>query len=578
MNTDASPKADTHPTAEGASVLAPSWYAPLQVDAAPGSSPTDDDPLSPRLWRTLMATRVFVAGALLALLTTVWWRGGAPVWVPVVAAVWLGLGAVTVTLPRPRAPSHPAAPQWLLTVWADLAAFATLQLIAPRGLNVTPLLFLPVLLAAVAGPRLLALGSAAAGSLVLLAAAWLDARGVADTAAWVQAALGGSGLFLTALLANHLAARLAGEHTAALRHQRMARLHARINRHIVGGLTEGIVVTDARAALWWANPAAGRILGVPDHADPGTPTALRQTPGWPVLAGWVRGTLAAAAASDGPPGDAADPRTQDLTLPLPGGGQRRVRLRIHPIATQGRLGAAVVFLDDLQVLEQRLHTERLAAMGRVSAAVAHEIRNPLSAIAQASALLLEDDAPPAQRQLLTLIEQNARRIDRTVNDVLEAAHPPAPNTAPPVIALDATVDAILADWLRQRPQGERLLRRAEAPDARIAFDPEHLRRVLVNLLDNADRHASALPASLRVETTREGPHVRLTVWNDGPEIPAAVRAHLFEPFASAQSRSSGLGLYLSRELCQRYHASLTYTRAQRDGRWGHAFEIRPPRC
>ncbi len=574
MNTAASPKADTAPNAAGASIFAPSWYAPLQADADPGGGLPEDDPLSPRLWRNLMAARVFVAGALLALLTTVWWRGGAPVWVPVVVAVWLGLAAVTLALPRPRAPGHAAAPQWLLTVWADLAAFAALQLIAPSGLNVTPLLVWPVLLAAVAGPRLLALGSAAAGSLVLLGAAWLDARGVADTAAWVQAALSGSGLFLIALLANHLAARLVGERAAALRHQRMARLHARINRHIAGGLTEGIVVTDARAALWWANPAAARMLGVPDNdaGDPGPSAALRRAPGWPVLAGCVRGALATVDGSD----DTA-PHTQDLTLPLPGGGQRRLRLRIHPVATQGQLGAAVVFLDDLQVLEQRLHTERLAAMGRVSAAVAHEIRNPLAAIAQASALLLEDDAPPTQRQLLTLIEQNVRRIDRTVTDVLEAAHAPAPGAVPPAIALDATVDAILADWLRQRPQGERLLRRAGAPDARIAFDPEHLRRVLVNLLVNADRHASAAPASLRVETARDDTHIRLTVWNDGPEIPAAVRAHLFEPFATSQSRSSGLGLYLSRELCQRYHATLTYARAQRDGRWGHAFEVTCPR-
>lgn len=573
MNTAASPKADAPAAAEDASLYAPSWYAWPPTE--PPSSATDRKGLLPTdsLWRSLMQARAIVASSLSILLAVAWWRDSVADWVPAVGLAWTALCLSMVAQPRLGAPGHLATRHWLSTVWADLAAISALQLLTPTGPNLTPLFIWPVLLAAVTGPRLLALGSAAAGTIAVLAATWINGQGTADTSGWIMAALTGVGLFLIALLANQLALNLGHESATAQRNEHIARLHARINRRIVSGLTEGIVVTDARALLWWANPAAAHMLGSP-HTEAQTDesrTALHQLPGWRTVAGITRGVLQTLA------GETIDqPITHDVTLPLPSGGQRRVRLRIHPVAPQGRLGAAVIFMEDLQLIEQRLHTERLAAMGRVSAAVAHEIRNPLAAIAQASALLLEEDLSPTQYQLLTLIEQNARRIDRTVTDVLEAAHAPAPGAVPPAIALDATVDAIVADWLRQRPQGERLLCRAGAPDARVAFDPEHLRRVLVNLLDNADRHASAAPASLRVETALDGANVRLTVWNDGPEIPAAVRTHLFEPFVSSQSRSSGLGLYLSRELCQRYHASLTYTRAQRDGRWGHAFEVQAP--
>lgn len=578
MNTAGSPKAE----GADASGFAPSWYAPADLDAVPhghdGPPPAgDDDPVSPRLWRLLMGARLFVATALLVLQTTAWWHGNAPGWIVGLCAALALISATAFALPRVPARGGPGAPRWLLTVWADLGVFATLQVFAPGSLNFMPLFVWPVLLAAVIGPRLLALGCAAAGTLALLVAAWHDSRGTLGTAEWLQAGVTGSGLFIVALLASHLTTRLVGEQAAARRSRRLADLHSQINRLIATGLGEGIVVMDTRGAIWYANPAAARMVGADppldgDEADAGG--RLRQTPAWPPLAGWARGALRGLGAT--PPRD----RTvlaHDLTLPLPGGRHRRVRVRLCPLGSAEQ-PAAVLFLEDLHDIELRVRTEKLAAMGRVSAAVAHEIRNPLAAIAQASALLQEDEASPAQRHLIGLIEQNVRRLSRTVEDVLETARTPWHDTQAPApsLDLDTAVDDILADWLRQRPQGARLQRHADAGRARIAFDPEHLRRVLVNLLDNADRHASHASGAIRVATVTDGQHVRLVVWSDGPDIPTPVRDHLFEPFASTYSRSSGLGLYLSRELCQRYHADLGHERVVRDGREGNAFVVRLP--
>ncbi|WP_424858730.1 MULTISPECIES: two-component system sensor histidine kinase NtrB [unclassified Tepidimonas] len=578
MNTADSPKAD----AAGASGFAPSWYAPAGAETAPHGLDPDtarasaetDDAVSPRLWRLLMGARLLVALALLAMLATAWWNGNAPGWMVGLCGALVAVSALAIAWPGlGRRRGGPGAARWLLTVWADLGTFALLQAYAPGNINFTPLFVWPVLLAAVAGPRLLALGSAAAGTLALLAIAWARSPGSADTQAWLQAAVTGSGLFIVALLANHLSTRLAREQSAARRSRQLATLHNRVNQLIATGLDEGIVVLDERGAVWYANPAAARMLGA-DTTHP-----LRHTPAWPLLAGWARGSLRAQALARPPAADGGAGTEQDLVLPLPDGSQRRVRVRLRTAQVADLPAAAVLFLADVHELEQRVHTEKLAAMGRVSAAVAHEIRNPLAAIAQASALLAEDDATPAQRHLIGLIEQNVRRLGRTVDDILEVARPPSPDEprAAPALPLDEAVDAVLADWLRQHPQGPRLLRHAAGADARIAFDPEHLRRVLVNLLDNADRHAPPTPGTIRVETKGGTDHASITVWSEGPELPPHVRAHLFEPFTTSRSRSSGLGLYLSRQLCQRYHANLSYERSARDGREGHAFCVRMAR-
>jgi two-component system sensor histidine kinase PilS (NtrC family) len=217
-------------------------------------------------------------------------------------------------------------------------------------------------------------------------------------------------------------------------------------------------------------------------------------------------------------------------------------------------------------MEARLRTEKLAAMGRMSAAVAHEIRNPLAAIVQANALLEEDLHDPAQKRLARMVQQNADRLARIAEEVLDIArvqhqisHAPAST-----VALDETVAQIWNDWQAQDPVQRRALVTLEASATQVEFDPEHLRRVLVNLLDNALRYRGTEPDSLSV-ATRSAPNgqVSLQIWSDGAPMDKSVERHLFEPFFSSESRSSGLGLYICRELCQRHGASISYQRLNR---------------
>jgi two-component system sensor histidine kinase PilS (NtrC family) len=215
----------------------------------------------------------------------------------------------------------------------------------------------------------------------------------------------------------------------------------------------------------------------------------------------------------------------------------------------------------------RQREERLAAMGRISAGIAHEIRNPLAAVSQANALLQEDALRTDQQRLVQIVADNVERLRRIVDDVMEAA----PGSMAPSRTIDATAEvaAICAEWARTvgLALGSESRLRARLPKEPLGavFDPDHLRRVLVNLLENALRHASEEPGAVLVLLEPlDGPLVRLAVASDGDPIPPEVEAHLFEPFHSTRSRGTGLGLYICRELCERHGASIDYLRRPGD--------------
>ncbi|GAB3187076.1 sensor histidine kinase [Hydrogenophaga aquatica] len=571
-NTSASPKAErpghpqdsVWPTADE-SAFAPSWFVPPA--SAPAALPDADPWRSPaRLWTYLMRARVFIAGVLLALQLFVVAQGGGPAWLLWPGLLYLAATAAVLRWARPRSSDSVWSPRWAMTLWMDLAMFALLQYFQQGNINYTPLFALPVLLAAILGPLLLALGSAAAATLLLLWDAWSISLYNPDlaTTRFLQSALTGAGLFLVAWLAHQLAMRLAREQVQAQRSQALARTQTDVNALIVTGLKEGVLVLDTAGVVWHANPAAQLMLGATEAS--GAPRDLTRTPGWPLLHGWVQSCFAFGQDED-----------SELVVPAPGGGTRKLRARARPTMGDTGARACVVFLEDLRDVEARVQTEKLAAMGRVSAAVAHEIRNPLAAIAQANDLLDEDTTDPTHKRLTTMIGQNVKRLGRTVDDILDVVRLPSQADVSHLvpIPLDHAVAQIVSEWQQLRPQGERLRYTPATPHTMVAFEAEHLRRVLVNLLDNADRHASNALGAIQLRThanPAEGA-ATLEVWSDGPELSTQVKEHLFEPFASSHSRSSGLGLYICRELCLRYGATLHYRRRSSGRTPGNAFVV-----
>ena len=520
---------------------------------------------SARLWRYFMAARLLVALGLLAWLAWAQAQGQAPLWLLLLCAAYLVSTAAVLRWSHPAQADSFWAPGWLLTLWVDLAFFGLLQWTHGGSVNYMPLFVLPVLLAAVLGPLRLALGSAAFATLVLLFDAVAgELLRPHHAATYAQGAISGAGLFLVALLVHQLAQRLGREQAQASSHRAMADAQAQVNQIIATGLSEGVLVIDARGQIWHANPAACAMLGAAGEQPPYP--LLPTLPAWPLLSSWARALLLQGSHT-----------SCTMRLPRPSGEPLQVQLRAHlnwPAPGSPAQPTCVIFMESLRDIEARIRTEKLAAMGRVSAAVAHEIRNPLAAISQANALLAEEALQPAQQRLSLMIGHNAKRLSRTVDDILELARQPLrPDGSSPSLSLDPTVAALLAEWLALNPQAQ-LEWLPGAPQATVAFEAEHLRRVLVNLLDNALRHAADSPQPLQLATRHGSEGVQLEAWNPGPPMPAEVEAHLFEPFNSSHSRSSGLGLYLARQLCQRHGAQLDYWRADRAESQGHAFVLR----
>ena len=239
-----------------------------------------------------------------------------------------------------------------------------------------------------------------------------------------------------------------------------------------------------------------------------------------------------------------------------------------------------MFLQDLREMEARMRTEKLASMGRMSAAVAHEIRNPLAAIAQANALMDEDATDPKQKQLTQMVAQNAARLGKIVDEVLNISRVQSRDRTEMArsLPLSEWVGRICRDWSVQTDSQTILAVELISPDIQVAFEQEHLRRVLINLLDNAKRYASGRSNAIQVVVSlAAGGHGILDVWSDGPPLEQSVERHLFEPFFSSESRSSGLGLYICRELCEGHGATIIYQRAnssqQRGDLPGNRFSV-----
>ena len=538
------------------------WFGPPHPPAAatPAAAELESSTGFTRLWTAFMSARVLVALALLGLHiglhllgrpVTVWVLGCCTAFVVVTAAARLAL--------RPRGPGRAFDAQWLPTVGLDLLFFATLQWQGNLGINYTPLLALPVVMAAILGSRALALGTAALTALMLLGyAAWtVSASAWANTADMAQAGLTGAGLLMLALLTNQLASRLVREEAVARRSRIEAQVQSLVNNMVIEALPDGVLVVDSTHLVRAANPAARLMLGSDQEVTPHL-FSLHDNPAWLQLMHIAQLTFADT------PVDAAEVILHHEDR-MPSRLQVRTQ-RTPPIGDSG-VSLCVMFLQDLREMEARLRTEKLASMGRMSAAVAHEIRNPLAAISQANALLEEDLESPLQRRLTDMVRQNAERLQHIVEDVLNVARVQGPGDAleTHALALDEEADTFCGEWAQQHAAGARLRVDLNAPEVQVQFARDHLRRILVNLLDNAARYASAHEGAIQVAThaVRHGP-VMLMVWSDGAAMEPAVRRHLFEPFFSSESRSSGLGLFICRELCERHGATIAYERTARE--------------
>jgi two-component system sensor histidine kinase PilS (NtrC family) len=516
-----------------------------------------------RLWRGFMTARATLGLVLVLLQGGIYFFNAPHEKASLLICVAYFVTAMTVRLvTRPQQLGNSLDVQWLRTVGVDVLVFTALQTIQSNSINYTPLLALPVLMASILGSMRMAMATSAGVTLLLFAyAAWTSTQSSGDISShFLQVALTGAGCFAISFIASQLATRLANMELRAQRSQLAVAAQQQVNALVIESMSDGILVVDERHLVRAANPAANMLLGT----KPGSSVVLvnlQDQAGWQDLLNLVMQSFAEQCA-----------KQDDIIVRHPGQGPRRLHVRTQltaPLA-QDAQSLCVVFIQDQREMQARMRTEKLASMGRMSAAVAHEIRNPLAAIVQANALLAEDLSDPTQKRLTSMVQKNAQRLEKIVQNVLHLTHAPTHDAKQEGQAteLTETVRRICRDWQNQNTAAP-LLGVDLSPGAHLAwFDPEHLRRIVVNLLDNALRYASHEVAAIQVgvDFSRENAapfEPRLWVWSNGDPMEASVEQHLFEPFFSSESRSSGLGLYICRELCDSHGATITYDRTTR---------------
>ncbi|WP_369792177.1 PAS domain-containing sensor histidine kinase [Herminiimonas sp. CN] len=482
---------------------------------------------------------------------------------------------------------------------ADTLVISALYVVAGGAKSGLAILYLfPLAGAAILATLMLALFFVSVVALFLLAASGYRALTLDGDAAFMQAGLYGAAFFAVVFVVNRLAARLIRQEHLAARRGMDLQIQQAINRLVIADMGDGILVVDHGGAVLMGNPAAERMLGV---------AGLGRKPVWrlgdiPAFAPIADAFLAWSAASEKPvpvpvpvpvPGQAEAPifvfikPAAEVTLAGATsiwGGRRElfshVKLRFVAVDTDDpKVARTIIFLRDVSEIENQAQQLKLASMGRLTASIAHEVRNPLAAISHAAALLREEAGSPVSTRLLTIVADNVARVNRMIEDILNLSRK-AQLHDEPFALLPALADIVREfEDAHHLPAAMIALNGSDAPDAsnasdkpRVRFDPMHLREVVVNLLSNAIRYASRRPASIRMHVASDdADRLELHVQDDGPGIAAAVRSHLFEPFHTTSSKGTGLGLYLARELCLNNGAMLDYE--YRIGHVGHVGHV-----
>ncbi|HCI12656.1 MAG: hypothetical protein A2063_08505 [Gallionellales bacterium GWA2_60_142] len=389
--------------------------------------------------------------------------------------------------------------------------------------------------------------AALASIAALLEHSYAALHGEASVSQYAQVGLLCVSYFAVAWLA-HVLAKYAVEsqQLAQRRALELAGL-AEANRLVMRDMQDGVLVVDEHGAIMQMNPGAARLLR--KGVDPGA--VLSES--FPILYGQYALWRQSGSAS------------RDV-LQLGGGAQ--ARLRFVAIDRDDARGV-VIFLEDMRRVQAEAQQIKLAALGRLTANIAHEVRNPLSSISYATELMQEESGDAGQQRLLQIVLDNTKRINRIVQDVMQINR--RDRAQPERFGLDAMLQSLRDEFDETERIEHGVLTASGETGAMVSFDRGHLRQVLWNLCRNALRHSSRTPGSVRLIAGEEQGRVVLDVMDDGPGIPAEQQGKLFEPFFTTASDGTGLGLYIARELCEANGAQLEYRTDERSA--GACFRI-----
>lgn len=464
----------------------------------------------------------------------------------VICAIWffIGIGLIAVRrLPiaglRPLTLTHAVADS--LTMGFVLWAAGGIA----SGLGI--LLLLPVAAMALLAHNRDAFFMAAMASVAVLAQQIVVDGGLPGSSGILAAGVLGAVIFLSALAVRPIAHRLIESEALVRRRELDLANMAQLSQYIVQHLRESILVVDAQDRIRLINQSAAEILG---NANAWPDALLGECS--PrllfLLSGWRQhrdaqqiGTFAAA------------------------DGSRLIRPHFAGLGS-GDVGPVLIFLEDTSLLAEKVQQSKLAALGRLSASIAHEIRTPVGAMSHAGQLLGESTAiDPEDRRLTQIIRDNAGRVSRIIENVLELSRRSA--RQPEILDLGSWLNQFWVEFCATQQVSASQLKIAvsadEGDELQVKVDPTQLHQVMSNLCQNALTHGrypdrEAEPVEIRYGRLPANGRPYVEIVDRGPGIPGEDHERVFEPFFTRAPRGTGLGLFLARELAQSNGATLLH--------------------
>lgn len=487
------------------------------------------------LYRFVLAGLLFVASVGVAPENSFFLAEFARLHVSVSAFYFLATGIAVMPLHRYR---HHFNLQLSTYILLDIGVFTALMYAGGGARSGFGALLLVSLAGAglVGQGRLVLFYAAVATIAVLGAEVFWALRSAFEQVAFMQAGLLSIGFFATAISARLLAKRiLANEELARQRGIALAN-QTLVSQRVIEEMQDGVLLVSQDARVLQHNPRAERMLGLRAVAD--GPLATYSSELAESFGAWQLG-------------GSAEPEPFQIAA-------SGLTLRARFVVTESSDRAVLVFLEDMGRVQERAQQLKLAALGRLTANIAHEIRNPLSAISHAGELLLEERRGETQERLVRIVRDNTLRLDRIVRDVLELGRRDRVHREP--IDMAVFLPLFLEEFCVKEKLDGNVLRTEIADAGRIRFDRSHLHQVLWNVLGNALRHSRGEPGSVVLRVARGGsvssPTLEIHVIDDGEGVSDDLREHIFEPFFTTHSRGTGLGLYIARELCEANRARL----------------------
>jgi two-component system sensor histidine kinase PilS (NtrC family) len=521
---------------------------------APNTSPLrrPPDPATPDLpWRVLGLMNVFRLIAPMVLLLVFFFDAPTrsvgthnPGLFIGICAAYFAFGLISMQPLQRRWPSA----EWLALLQVVVDTVAIILLIHASGgvgSGLGTLLILPAgTTATIVAPRVALLVTSVIALALLFQTAVAGLVGLTTGSDFLVAGLTGASLFAITLVAMPLANRL--RESEALVKQRdidLANLNE-LNEFIVQHLRESILVVDTDDRIRLINATAARLLQ-----------------GGPVAAGALLGEVSPRLLYllESWRRQESDRRDWSGEAVSADGGTV-IRPHFVPLSESGP-GPVLVFLEDTSVVAERVQQSKLASLGRLSASIAHEIRNPVGAMSHAGQLLRESPSLGAEDKHLTdIIEKNAVRVSQIIESILQLSR--RETTRQERIELHEWLSHFVPEFVatvQVDPAAFRLQPAAGALE--VQFDPTHLHQVAWNLCDNALKHSSTggtEPVLLRTGRIASTGRPFLEVADRGAGIDPANAERIFEPFFTDRAGGTGLGLFISRELCQTNGALLAY--------------------